>query len=261
MAAGMRGGLGVVSWILLGGAVTMMFFVILSGFSSSTPLDKIYFLQADTSGISGARSITQWTYFYVCGAGNQNCGSATAALPFGYAWLGNTAGAPAELIGDHGSGTTSTYYFYIWRFGWVFYLMGLTFACLAIITGLLSCTRLASGLSSLFCFIATFWTALAAALMTVEFVKARDVFRAQGHDAQIGTYAFAFTWASVFALFLASILFFGGCFVGRKKDVVASDGVHNRKFGLFGRNKSVRSKAGGSFIDNESQRRVVKEEY
>lgn len=77
----------------------MMFFVILSGYTDHTPLNKIYFLQADTSGISGARPITQWTYFYVCGADNLNCGGAAAALPFGYAWLGNTAGAPAELVG------------------------------------------------------------------------------------------------------------------------------------------------------------------
>jgi hypothetical protein len=77
----------------------MMFFVILSGVKDVTPLNQIYFLQANTSSIQGARPISQWTYFYICGLDNQNCSSATAALPFGYAWLGNTNGAPSDLVG------------------------------------------------------------------------------------------------------------------------------------------------------------------
>jgi hypothetical protein len=91
--------LGFVSWIFLAGALVMMFFVVLSGVKDVSPLNKIYFLQADTHMIKGARPISQWTYFYVCGANNQDCGSATAALPFGYAWYGNTNGAPSELVG------------------------------------------------------------------------------------------------------------------------------------------------------------------
>ena len=67
---------------------------------------------------------------------------------------------------DHGDGTTSTYYFYMWRFGWVFYLMAIFFGVLAVFTGLLSCTRLGSGLSALLALIATFWMTLAAILMT-----------------------------------------------------------------------------------------------
>jgi hypothetical protein len=67
---------------------------------------------------------------------------------------------------SHGDGTTSAYYFYTWRFGWVFYIMALFFGVLAVFTGLVSCTRLGSGVSSLLTAIATFWMALAAILMT-----------------------------------------------------------------------------------------------
>jgi hypothetical protein len=77
----------------------MMFFVILAGVSDVPPFDKTYFLQVNTSSIQGAKPISQWTYFYICGANNQNCSAATAALPFGYAWLGDTNGAPSELVG------------------------------------------------------------------------------------------------------------------------------------------------------------------
>jgi hypothetical protein len=91
--------MGFASLILIAGSIVLLFFVVLSGVSNSTPLNKTYFLQADTSSIAGARDTSQWTYFFVCGAGNRNCGDAVPALPFGYAWVNGSAGAPAELIG------------------------------------------------------------------------------------------------------------------------------------------------------------------
>ena len=92
--------MGIASLILIAGAIALQFFVILSGVTNSTPLNKTWFLQADTSKIAGSRRATsQWTYFYVCGAGNQDCGSAVPDLPIGYAWVGGSAGAPAELVG------------------------------------------------------------------------------------------------------------------------------------------------------------------
>lgn len=75
------GGLGLVSLILLAGAIVLMLFVILSGVKNTSPLNKTYFLSADTSKIPGARAVSQWTYFYICGAGNKNCGSPVPALP------------------------------------------------------------------------------------------------------------------------------------------------------------------------------------
>jgi hypothetical protein len=94
------GGLGIASLILIAGSLVFMFFVILSGVTNSTPLNKTYFLRADTSSIAGAgRAISQWTFFYVCGANNQHCGRPVPDLPFGYAWVGDSAGAPAALVG------------------------------------------------------------------------------------------------------------------------------------------------------------------
>lgn len=85
--------------ILLMGSIVMLFFVILAGVTRSTPLDQTFFLRADTKGISGARDISQWTFFYICGDGNNDCGRAIAGLPFGAAWDANKAGVPEELGG------------------------------------------------------------------------------------------------------------------------------------------------------------------
>lgn len=144
-----------------------MFFVVLAGVSNTTPLNKTYFIQFDSGALSNApRSLTQTTFFYNCGAGNQNCGSPVPALPLGYSWLG-ASGVPSKLTGSHGKGTTSTYFYYMWRFGWVFYLMGLIFNVLGFFTSLLApCSRLASGITGLMTLFALFWFSLAASLMT-----------------------------------------------------------------------------------------------
>jgi hypothetical protein len=68
---------------------------------------------------------------------------------------------------DHAKGTTSTHYYYLWRFGWVFYLLALFFDVIAFFTSLLApCSRLASGLSGLVLSIALFFFTLATSLMT-----------------------------------------------------------------------------------------------
>jgi len=68
---------------------------------------------------------------------------------------------------SHGKGTTSTHYYYLWRFGWVFYLMGLFFDVLGFFTSLAApFSRLASGFSGLIIGMAWFWFTLGAALMT-----------------------------------------------------------------------------------------------
>ena len=77
----------------------MLWLVVLSGVTGSTPLNRIYYLRADTSGITGARPTSQWTFWFVCGANNDNCGSTVPALPLGYAWIGNSEGAPPALVG------------------------------------------------------------------------------------------------------------------------------------------------------------------
>jgi hypothetical protein len=74
------------------------------------------------------------------------------------------------LMVDHrsdGKGTTSKYYYYMWRFGWVFYLIGLAFDVFGFFAALFApCSRLASAFSGLIIAIALFFFSLAAALMT-----------------------------------------------------------------------------------------------
>lgn len=91
--------LGLPALIFLGGAIVLLFFVILSGTTNTSPLNQTYFLQADTNGITGAKAVSQWTYFYICGPGNQDCTRASPAMPFGHAWADNADNIPNGIGG------------------------------------------------------------------------------------------------------------------------------------------------------------------
>jgi hypothetical protein len=78
----------------------------------------------------------------------------------------------------------------------------------------------------------------------------RSAFRKNGQDAQIGTYAYAFTWSAFVCFLISTVLFCVGGGSG-KSDTTRSGGY-------FGRKRSTRSR--GSFIDSESGRRV-KDDY
>jgi hypothetical protein len=136
----------------------------LTGAINSAPLNKFYFLEASTRNIAGARNPSRWTFFAICGADgnlNANCGKVVPALPFDPPRnFGTTNGIPEAFIGTH------TYY-YLSRFMFAFYLIALFFAAVALITGLLALvSRLGGYISSMTTFVALFFQALAAALMT-----------------------------------------------------------------------------------------------
>ncbi|KAK5991087.1 SUR7 family protein FMP45 [Cladobotryum mycophilum] len=235
-----NGLLGISGLVLLATSILFLFFIILPGVTDSTPFGKTYFLRADTSGITGARAVSQWTYFYICGDGNKDCGGAHAAIPFGYAWDGRAQNAPDSLIGSYGGHTTSKEYYYLWRFGWVFILITLFFEVLAFFASFVACCgRLGAAVAFLISSFALFCFSIAAALTTVTFVKARDQFRDNDRSAKVGVWSFGFLWGGYAALLISVILFA----LGMRKD---------RGVGV-GRSYSTRSRS----LDG----RRVKDEY
>ncbi|KAJ4066165.1 Eisosomes component [Fusarium oxysporum] len=242
--------LGLAGLVLLAVSLLFLWFIILSGLTSTTPFDKTYFLRADTSGISGAREVTQWNFFYICGAGNNDCDGARAAPVIGRAWDSNPRNAPSSLVGSRAGDTTSNKQFFLWRFGWVFILITLFFETLAFFTGFVACCgRLGAGISSIMSMFALFCSSVAMSLMTATWVLARNAFHHDGRSASIGRYAFGFAWASWATLFIATILF---C-LGMRGDKSSSGGYSGRS---WRRRRSVRSSHGGGY-----EGRRVKDDY
>ncbi|KAH7405776.1 SUR7/PalI family-domain-containing protein [Phaeosphaeria sp. MPI-PUGE-AT-0046c] len=231
------------SLVLVAGALLLQFFTILTGGVNSAPLNKFYFLETSTNNIPGALNPARWTYFAVCGAEdglNANCGSPKPALPFDPPRnFGTENGIPDQFIG-------TKQFYYLSRFMFAFYLIALVFGAIALLTGLLALvSRLGGYISSMTTFVALFFQALAAALMTAWVVKGRDAFRSAGQDAHIGRYLMGFAWGSVAAYLLATLFFcLGGKLGGERSSTVS-------------RTRSTKSnRSRGSFIDTESQRKV-----
>lgn len=159
-----------ISILILAGGVVMEFLVILSGISTHSPLKQVYFLQADTSGISSNNGSpvpnpARWTYFAICGehnGNNANCGKVNAAIPFDpMRNFGTQTNIPQKLL-QHPS-----QYYYLSRVAWSFYLIALFFACVALLLGVFAlCSRLAAKFTGLVTFTAMIMQAVAASLMT-----------------------------------------------------------------------------------------------
>ena len=146
-----------------------MLFMMLAGSINSAPMNRWYFLEADTANIQGAPQLARWTFWNICegSTGVNVCGSGYGSIaparpfdPPSGRNFGTSNGVPQQFIG------TRTY-FYLTRFMFAFALIALFFAACALLTGFLAlCTRIGAYLSSLLTFTACFFQALTAALMT-----------------------------------------------------------------------------------------------
>ncbi|MCJ1410549.1 hypothetical protein MMC19_004635 [Ptychographa xylographoides] len=242
------------SLIFIAGGCLLIFLVVLAGAVNSNPVNQIYFLQADTSAISGAPPLSRWTLWNTCPVDANSrdaCGAVHPAFPFDpQTNFGSTKGVPAAFLGTN-------MFYYLTRFMFAFILISLFFGVCSLFLGLFAlCSRIGSFLSSMLCAIALFFQTLTAALMTAAYVIGRNDFQAAGTTAMLGQYAFGFIWAAMACFFLATVFF---CVAGvtSKRDKTTTS--TKRTGGRFGRSKKTHER--GSFIDNESQRQVVKEEY
>lgn len=163
--------LGLTSLILVAAGLLFMFFILLAGTTNGNPVNRWYFLQADTANIANAPAVSRWTYWNVCGVdgnGRDDCMSSTnygktrPARPldpprnFG----GSLDNIPTQFLGTH-------YYYYMTRFMFAFMLIALFFGACALFTGILAlCTRLGAYISGFLTSLAWFFQALNASLMT-----------------------------------------------------------------------------------------------
>ena len=160
--------LALVAMLVLAGGLVMQFFIVLSGTHIGNPVNRFYFLQAATNGVSGSspnlHNPVRWTYFSVCGVANglnYDCGHPTPALPFDpIRNFGTSQGLPGQF-------SQQNRFYYLSRFAWVFYLIALFFGVIAFLVSILAlCTRLGAYLTGLNAALALFCQTIAASLMT-----------------------------------------------------------------------------------------------
>lgn len=234
--------------VFTAGAFLLMMLTLLGGAQNKNPLDRTWFLEADTSRIPGAPSLSRWTFWNVCGVvdGRNDCHGTKAAFPLDppSSWnFGTTEGVPRQFIG-------SNKYFYITRFMFAFMLIGIFWVFLSLLTGLLAlCTRVGGWISAFFATLGLIFQILTTSLMTAGYVKGRNNFSSNGQPSRVGPKAFGWMWTAVVLLLISSILY---CISGtgrseRRTNSTASGATAGRQQrGFFKSRGSKRTSTGGT---------------
>ncbi len=147
-----------------------MFFILLAGAIDGSPVNRFYFLEANTGNIPGAPAVARWTFWNVCGVdgpriacGNREYENIHPAFPFnppGKKNFNTNVNIPDSFL-------NTSYYSLMTRFMFSFMLIALFFAVCALFTGLLAlCTRIGAYLSGLLTMIAALFQGVQVALMT-----------------------------------------------------------------------------------------------
>ena len=211
MVSGGRVGFTLLSVIFTSGALLLLFFTLLDGVKTTSPLNHFWYLKANVqgAGVPQPDGYTYWTTFNTCGGNNgvlSQCGPVRAAFGFHpYTQLSDTTGLPATFMENNSR------YYLTSRVYFSFLLIGLFFTFLAWVTNLAGIFgRLGSAIAALFALMAFATDAIAASLMTVVFVRGRNNFRSAGIDAHIGVKLFAFMWTVVALMLLCTIFYFIG---------------------------------------------------
>jgi hypothetical protein len=103
--SGTGASLGFLGLFFTAGAILLIFLTLLGGARNSTPLNEVYFLQADTGNIPGAPATSRWTFWNLCSVnsnGRNDCGSTHADFPLdppSSRNFGTTVNVPPEFIG------------------------------------------------------------------------------------------------------------------------------------------------------------------
>ncbi|KAJ5628839.1 Actin cortical patch SUR7/pH-response regulator PalI [Penicillium lividum] len=237
-----RASLGFFGLFFMASAILLIFLTLLGGARNSTPLNEIYFLQVDSSNISGAPALSRWTFWNLCSVtnGKSVCGSSHPDFPFDPPRASNfntTDNIPQQFIG-------TKHYYLTSRFMFPFIIIGLFFAVVSLFSGLLAmCTRIGSYISGFLAWLALTFQVITTCLMTAVFVQGRNAFQSNGQTSRLGVKAFAFMWTASVCLFLSCLCYCLGGAVGRKDGGKGYSGRKERRRGFFSsaRSNSVHS--------------------
>lgn len=175
--------MGFLALFFLSGAILLIFLVLLGGSRNSNPLNRIYFLEANTGNIPGAPLVSRWTFWALCSVkdGKNDCGSSHPDFPLdppSHRNFNTTVNVPPEFIGYvdciqsmsksvSNEPPRTNHYFLTTRFMFPFILIGLFFAVSALFTGLLAlCTRIGGFISGFLSWLALTFQAITTCLMT-----------------------------------------------------------------------------------------------
>lgn len=192
--------------ILLLGLALLLFFINLVGANNTSILGNFYWSKVSGNNLPAPNGFltVRWTSYNICnelGGRNVDCTSTRPAFPYSPRDnFGTSEGIPQTFVKDRDT------YYYLTRFAYAFYLVGLVFALLALIPVIFSCFTsgfLTGAFSLAVSGVALLFTAAATALITAAHVKGRNAFNSAGFNSSLGVKMFGIAWAATGALLLA----------------------------------------------------------
>ncbi|CDR37733.1 CYFA0S01e16028g1_1 [Cyberlindnera fabianii] len=193
--------------VLLAGATLLLVFVLLSGGVSHFPFNKFYWIEADTSAISGAPDISRWTFWGL----NEKTDNKNKAVDLNPAYafspvdnFQTTSGVPQDFIDNR------DVYFYLSRFAFAFFWIAMAFTGVSLILSIFTlCSYSIVKINGWLLSIALLFDAGAVAMETAISVMGKSAFSNDGHYAHIGPALLGVAWASVACLIILFFLSWG----------------------------------------------------
>ncbi|ODV64555.1 SUR7/PalI family protein, partial [Ascoidea rubescens DSM 1968] len=184
-----------ISLFLLAGATLMLIFVVMSGSTTSFPINRLYWVEGDTSLISNAPDVTRWTFWGRCeeiSSRNRNCDHLGPAYPISpYTNFDTTVNVPEKFVNEEDT------FYYLSRFAFGLFWTGLVFTGVSLITEIFTlCSHTFQKIEVVFISLALFTTLTATCLITACVVLVRNAFHDADLDSEIGSIMIGLIWAS-----------------------------------------------------------------
>ncbi|KAI3404215.1 SUR7 [Candida oxycetoniae] len=182
-----------INLFFLAGAILLLIFTVLSGSSAHSPIDKFYWLEADTSGLRNAPAErSAWTFWGVCDTADYtNCllGPAYPISPVDN--FDTTNNIPQEFIDKQDT------FYYLSRFAFAFCLIALGLTGLAFIIDILGfCLSVIDKIVMVLSSAALFFMAAFASVQTAVVVMAKNAFSDDDRFAKVGAKSMGVMWAA-----------------------------------------------------------------
>lgn len=197
----------IIPLVLLCGAALLLFFINLTGANNSGVLGEFYWSEVDNAKDFGLPwDKARWTLYSICGVKggrNYDCSSTTPAYPYSPVDnFSSTDNVPQSFIDNRDT------YYYLSRFAYAFFLIGIVFSIIGLIPTLLSCCvkGFVTGiLSSVAIGIALLFTLAGACVVTGCHVLGRNAFNDNGYNSSVSAKTFGILWAAVACLLISFI--------------------------------------------------------
>lgn len=198
------------------GLTLLLVFIILSGVIDSSPINKFYWVQADTSSISGAPALSRWTYWGL----SENTNGVNQFVVREPAYpispvdnFGTTDGIPTDFVDNRNT------YYYLSRVAWGCYIVALAATFFYLVFSVFAlCSTTIALTSSVLIILSFVFTFAATAMYTAVAVLTRNKFNNAGMSAKVGPAMMGIAWASCALVLILFLISFGHiCAIGYKK--------------------------------------------